>query len=52
MNIVTRITRSAGQWRARRRTEAELHGLDDRELRDLGISRHDIPEIARSAVYG
>ena len=34
------------------RTLAELHGLNDRDLRDLGISRHDIARIAREAVYG
>ena len=52
MKIATKISRGFGQWRARRRTEAELYGLDDRELRDLGISRQDIPEVARSSVYG
>jgi uncharacterized protein YjiS (DUF1127 family) len=38
-------------YRARRaairRTFNELHSLDDRELADLGISRTDIPTIAR-----
>ena len=52
MKIATRISRGFGQWRARRRTEAELYGLTDWELRDLGISRHDIPEVARNASYG
>lgn len=32
-----------------RRTEAELLALSDRDLADLGISRFDIPKIAREA---
>jgi len=32
-----------------RRTFNELHALNDRELADLGISRADIPHIARQA---
>lgn len=32
-----------------RRTFNELHELNDRELADLGISRADIPHIARQA---
>lgn len=30
----------------------ELRGLSDRELADLGILRHDIPELAWKHVYG
>jgi uncharacterized protein YjiS (DUF1127 family) len=41
-------------YRARRtvflRTITELDGLNDRMLTDLGISRADIPEIARQEV--
>jgi uncharacterized protein YjiS (DUF1127 family) len=33
-----------------RRTERELSALSDRELRDLGLFRHDIKRIARLAV--
>ena len=40
--------------RARRaaiqQTWSELESLNDRELNDLGISRADIPHIARTAV--
>lgn len=34
---------------AYRRTYDELIRLDDRDLADLGISRADIPDIAREA---
>jgi len=34
-------------YRERRRTYAELTALDDAALRDIGISRSDIPAIAR-----
>lgn len=43
------ITRSFNEWRKIRRTENELHRLSTRELDDLGISRADIPAIARGA---
>jgi uncharacterized protein YjiS (DUF1127 family) len=33
-------------WRERRIAERELRGLDDRMLRDIGISRSDIPQVA------
>lgn len=33
-----------------RRTERELSALNDRDLADLGISRFDIPRIARDSV--
>jgi uncharacterized protein YjiS (DUF1127 family) len=31
----------------RKRAEAELNGLTDRALEDIGVSRGDIPRIAR-----
>ena len=30
----------------------ELGALSDRELEDMGLSRHDIRAVARKAVYG
>ncbi len=36
-------------WRAYRRTISELSALSNRELSDLGISRSDIPFVARKA---
>lgn len=42
--------------RARRRTYLRIHrelsGSSDRDLADIGISRHDIPEIADRAARG
>jgi uncharacterized protein YjiS (DUF1127 family) len=34
-------------WRAYRQTIKELSALSNRELNDLGISRADIPYVAR-----
>ncbi len=33
-------------------TLRELNVLTDRELADLGLSRYDIPAVAREAAYG
>lgn len=33
-------------------TLADLRGMSDRDLADIGISRHSIREIAREAAYG
>ena len=38
------------QAQATRKLIRELRQLDDRELNDLGISRYDIPEIARGSL--
>lgn len=32
-------------------TRFELHGLSDRDLTDLGLSRANISEVARAAAY-
>ena len=36
------------RWHRRRATILELSALDDRVLKDIGICRADIPEIART----
>ncbi|MEM9330479.1 MAG: DUF1127 domain-containing protein [Pseudomonadota bacterium] len=36
------------KWRNYRRTVNELNALSNRELDDLGISRGDIPFVARN----
>ena len=48
--IEMNIVRSYSNWRRYRDTVNELNRLSQRELSDLGISRHDIPSIARSTV--
>ncbi len=40
------------KWRLFRRTRAELAGLSDRELADLGLNRSMITSVAHEAVYG
>lgn len=50
-NFITRIFDGWTKHRQFRSTVEELNSLTDRELRDLGISRYQITEIARSAVY-
>jgi uncharacterized protein YjiS (DUF1127 family) len=37
-------------WKRFKRTVAELEGLSNRDLADLGIARSDIRRLAREAV--
>ncbi|MBN9072244.1 MAG: DUF1127 domain-containing protein [Rhizobiales bacterium] len=46
MNLV----RSYRNWRRYRDTVNELNRLSNRELTDLGISRSDIPFVAKKAI--
>ena len=46
MNLI----RNYRNWRRYRDTVNELNRLSNRELDDLGISRADIPFVARRAV--
>ena len=46
------VLSAIAQRRIYARTVAELNGLTDRELADLGISRLGITDIAREAAYG
>jgi uncharacterized protein YjiS (DUF1127 family) len=46
MNIV----REYQNWRRYRNTVNELNRLSTRDLNDLGISRADIPFVARKAI--
>ncbi|MBB4039833.1 MULTISPECIES: DUF1127 domain-containing protein [Microvirga] len=41
------ILSSIRQWRRSRETARQLSALSDRELSDIGISRHDIAQVAR-----
>jgi len=45
MNLI----RNFRNWRRYRETVSELSRLSNRELSDLGISRGDIPYVARKA---
>jgi uncharacterized protein YjiS (DUF1127 family) len=42
----------AARRRSYARTVAELEGLSDADLRDIGISRHDIAAAAYEKVWG
>jgi uncharacterized protein YjiS (DUF1127 family) len=50
--FVARIRKSIADYRLYHQTLDELQALNDRELGDLGISRHSIREIAYDSVYG
>jgi uncharacterized protein YjiS (DUF1127 family) len=45
MNLI----RNYRNWRRYRQTISELSRLSNRELNDMGISRSDIPSVAKSA---
>ncbi|HEY8611286.1 MAG TPA: DUF1127 domain-containing protein [Roseomonas sp.] len=42
-----RLVAGFAEWVQRRRAEAELHALTDRELADIGLTRGDIPFVLR-----
>jgi len=44
------LSRGYKRWRKFNRTIAELEGLSDRDLADLGIARCDIRRLARQAI--
>jgi uncharacterized protein YjiS (DUF1127 family) len=43
------VLRMVRDWLARRGAIRELEALNDRLLRDIGISRYEIPEVVRDA---
>jgi uncharacterized protein YjiS (DUF1127 family) len=47
---IMNLIRNYRNWRRYRDTVSELSRLSNRELTDLGISRGDIPYVARKAV--
>jgi uncharacterized protein YjiS (DUF1127 family) len=49
---VSRFRKALGDRALYRRTTAELRDLSDRELRDLGLARHEIERVARQSVLG
>ena len=46
-NFIMNLIANFKQWQRYRRTCNELSRLSNRELTDLGISRGDIPRVAR-----
>ena len=44
------FAQSVQRYRAYRNTVSELSALADRDLADLGVSRCDIPRLARDSV--
>ena len=44
------LRQSYNRWRQYRQTCNELGRMDDRELRDIGITRSDIPFVARQSI--
>ena len=47
---VMNLVRNYRNWRRYRETVNELSRLSNRELNDLGITRSDIPYVARKAI--
>lgn len=47
-NFFDRLCLTLQRRRNERRTIRELNALSDRELRDIGISRHEIAEVAQN----
>ncbi len=50
--LIARLATAIANYRLYRRTLAELGQLSNRELRDLGLSRFVIREVAYDAIYG
>jgi len=50
--LLARLGQVLADYREYRRVYKELNALNDRELADIGISRHNIADIARGAAYG
>jgi uncharacterized protein YjiS (DUF1127 family) len=46
VDLLAAVAKRIVAWQERRMAERELRGLDDRMLRDIGISRSDIPHVA------
>jgi uncharacterized protein YjiS (DUF1127 family) len=46
------LAQRIANYRAYRATLNELRGLNLRELDDLGLAHANLPDVARSAVYG
>ena len=49
---LARVRKALADYRRYLATLDELNALNDRELQDLGLSRHSIRDVARESVYG
>lgn len=47
LSIVPTLVAKLRGWRERQRVLDELYALDDRTLADIGLSRGDIPFVAK-----
>lgn len=52
MGFFDAVMDAVRRYRAYRRARAELAGLDDRILRDIGVARAEIDQVARQAARG
>jgi uncharacterized protein YjiS (DUF1127 family) len=50
--LIERLAQAFADYRAYRTTHDELAGLTDRDLDDIGVSRHSIDDVARESAYG
>ena len=49
---IERVTRLIEEQRALRRAARELASMSDRDLRDIGLVRTDIPHACRRPIFG
>jgi len=50
--LFARLSRALADHREYRRIHDELNALSDRDLADIRLSRHNVGDVARKAVYG
>ena len=52
LGLIGGVRKAFADYRLYRRTLGELEALSNRELRDLGLSRFTIRQVAYDSVYG
>lgn len=45
VGLLGRVLSGLSAWRERRAVSAELAGLNERELNDIGLTRDDLPRV-------
>lgn len=50
--LIARVRAALADYREFTRTRDELDAMSDAHLADIGLSRHNIRDVAREAVYG